>query len=102
MNNMNDLAERYDEKRAFWSLVFAVVKWVIIFNAGLFALYQFTPINGAFTLVYGMSPANIWYCIGVALLLSLLSSTAHHRAHGFSDLAKHARGEVIDTDGKKG
>lgn len=93
MKDTNELAVHFEEKAKFWSVVFNLVKWPAFLNIALFALYCFTPFKGAFTLIYGTGPANIWYSIGLATLFGILISISYHRAHGYLDLSKRARGD---------
>lgn len=97
MKHMDALADRLEKIVVYWSGVFAVSKWLIYFNMLLFVLFMFTRIEGAFTLIYGTSPSNIWYCITVAGLLTLVLSTGYHRAHSYRELAERAR-EVARTE----
>lgn len=89
---MNELAEQYEEKARYWSGVFNLVKWPAFVNIGLFVLYCLTPFKGPFTLIYGTGPANIWYSVGVATIFTFVIFHSYHRAHGYLDLSKRARG----------
>lgn len=90
MNDLNDLAEHYEDKARQWSLVFNLVKWPAFINILLFALFCFTSIKRPFSLIYGTSPAAVWYCVAVAALFALVIFISYHRAHGYLDLSKRA------------
>ena len=101
MRDMNELAEHFDEKARFWSVVFNLVKWPAFLNIVLFALFCFTPFKGAFTLIYGTGPANLWFSIGMAALFAIVIFISYNRAHFCIELSKRARGETTDSNNEK-
>jgi hypothetical protein len=96
MSELDELADNFERKSSYWSAAFAIAKWLIAFNALLFALFIFTSVKGPFTLIYGTSPANVWFGVGVATVLTVILSTAYHRAHGYLELAGRARGRITE------
>lgn len=94
---MNELAAHFEGKARFWSVVFNLAKWPASLNIGLFVLFCFPQFKGAFTLIYGADPANLWYSVGITTIFGVVIFISYHRAHGYLDLSKRARGGSSGT-----
>lgn len=94
MSKLNELAEQLESKGQQWIIVYRICQALIMLNALLFGLYLLTPITTPFELIFGSTPANLWFSIAICFAITMVLSTAYHRSNGYHELAEQARGKA--------